>query len=365
MAWQGWSSEHSDVHNDWSAVSSVIPSICNTGDTAGDLTNFLDLLDLENPNVTRLESDEIDAEFHPHFIGQGASYRVYAGKCKRWSSIVAIKYARSAVQNVDASQRGGQLFPQDERKFVTILRELYIFCCLPKHPNVLSLLAWGHFLSEGGLTACLVTEYANEGSLKDYLQNHPASDFGLLQKICCDVVSGLSSLHQVGIVQGDIKIENVLIFGSETDGCVAKIGDFGSAIFLDQTESAPHYQGTSFCNAPEVASQHVQPIPRLSLAACDIYSLGLLVWDVFNYGDRSNRLYLFDSIKASTKEGTAQRAMGIEVLRATIIFADSNPIELHGGFLKAILEAALDPEPTSRATARKLCLMMCPDASKM
>ena len=154
-------------------------------------------------------------------------------------------------------------------------------------------------------------------------------------------------------------------FSDPSDACLGNKMIFSFEDFCEPSRQGAVGTLRLFCNAPEVAFQHVQPVPQSRLAACDVYALGLLVWDVFEYGDRSNRRYLFDSTKASTKERTAQRLMCIEILHAAIDFSNSEPVKLHSDFLKAISEASLDPEPLSRATSQKLYLMMCPDASKM
>ena len=360
-----WNSTSTQSSRTWSVISSIIPSAFEEGDIAGTLIDFQDLLALEFPGIPMFESGEIDIDFHPHFIGQGASYRVYAAKCKRWTSVVAVKYARIIVQNAPANGSQGCGGPNDKEKFAAILQEVYTFCSFSSHPNVLSMLGWSSFLSEGGLTACLVTEYASHGSLDDFLPQQPTSDLDFLQGVCYDVASGLSALHQAGVVQGDIKIENILMCCCENGKVVAKIGDFGSAIFLDQTDQVHHYRGTVLCNAPEVAAQHVRPIPQSNLTACDVYSFGLLVWDVFNYGDRSYRQRLLDDQNFCITEATKEKLEGYRILDGAEAFSDGIAVKPLASLLKGIFNKTLTPDPKQRASAQDVCSILCPNSKQL
>lgn len=112
-----------------------------------------------------------------------------------------------------------------------------------KHPNMIKFLgmAWGSnpFSSSHRLPALMV-EYAEHGTLSRLLQKEPALDFKLKHLLSLDVVRGLSALHQVGLVHGDVKLENILVCSSPDRKFVAKLSDFGfsfvvcvSACFID------------------------------------------------------------------------------------------------------------------------------------
>jgi len=115
----------------------------------------------------------------------------------------------------------------------------------------------------------LVAELAVHGTLREYLARplhqdespHPLmSKLGLLH----DVASGLEALHACGIVQGNVKTENVLVFaakgveGGEGSEVVAKLSDFGHAIFLEKgLRGEPrHYLVTAVLNGPETRRQN-------------------------------------------------------------------------------------------------------------
>ncbi|KAF3941712.1 hypothetical protein ABW19_dt0205259 [Dactylella cylindrospora] len=127
----------------------------------------------------------------------------------------------------------------------------------------------------------LIMEYADRGSLKDFLQGErhlsPQKKF----KICLDVSKGLEALHRCGIIHGDLKTDNVLVFtnpSSESglaDQFIAKLGDFGASIADNGELSRLAYTSRPW-NAPE----YLEVLDGEGLKRTDVYSLGLLIWAV-------------------------------------------------------------------------------------
>jgi serine/threonine protein kinase len=114
--------------------------------------------------------------------------------------------------------------------------------------------------------------------------------------LCADVGQGLYALHQAGIVHGDVKIENALVFRCNlaSRGVVAKLSDFGASVFaLPDIPDFP-YSGTPLLNAPEIrqntsstsAGDQSEEDLKAGYKRCDIFSLGLLVWEVLLDGRR-------------------------------------------------------------------------------
>ncbi|CAI4213882.1 unnamed protein product [Parascedosporium putredinis] len=72
------------------------------------------------------------------------------------------------------------------------------------------------------------------------------------RRLGLDITSGLGALHAHGVVHGDLKPNNILVFNEWGRGYTAKLADFGSAILLSETEfpcRAP--PGTRVYRAPE------------------------------------------------------------------------------------------------------------------
>lgn len=119
-------------------------------------------------------------------------------------------------------------------------------------------------------------------------------------RIFFDVVSGIAELHKRGIVHGDVKARNILIFQTPGPRAItAKIADFTHSIFLADIPSdeygiesdPPMYTGTRPYCIPEVRKQHrsmvegqatAYRIPASQLKACDMYGLGLLLLSILD-----------------------------------------------------------------------------------
>jgi len=111
------------------------------------------------------------------------------------------------------------------------------------------------------------------------------------QRLCLDICRGIEALHKYGIVHGDIKAQNVLIFGDAENGFVAKLSDFGCSIILDtysKSDENDKVRMPGFSppwNAPEALDSG---LPISQLPQTDLYSLGLLIWRILVFHDPFN-----------------------------------------------------------------------------
>lgn len=163
-------------------------------------------------------------------IARGFSYRICKGKLNTASQpVVAIKHIilQSSTSSADTGESR-----QDTLE--TVLRELRILTHKPVQENVgvAQLVGYGAEEIEDHLTVYLVAQFASGGNLKEYLIEQPDGQVSMLDraKFCYDIASGLAGLHASEIVQGDLKLANVLVFANK-HGFVAKLSDFGSSIF--------------------------------------------------------------------------------------------------------------------------------------
>lgn len=131
----------------------------------------------------------------------------------------------------------------------TVLHELKLLVQKPvtDNVNIAQLLSYGVEEIVPNFTIYLVVDFATGGTLKQYLTNQSDEQSSFLERahFCYDVASGLTGLHTCGTVEGDLKLDKVLVF-EDGDGFVVRLSDFGCAIYDE--ESA--YTGTPIYNAP-------------------------------------------------------------------------------------------------------------------
>ncbi|KAL9127632.1 MAG: hypothetical protein Q9217_003523 [Psora testacea] len=179
-----------------------------------------------------------------------------------------------------AFDKNGQPLLQYRRVMQSVLTELHalIYPPLFQHANIIDLLgfAWGSnpFSTIHRLPAIIV-EYAEHGTLADLLSRDSKLAFSTKHMLCLDVARGLAALHQAGLVHGDVKAENVLIFAGSSRKYLAKIADFGFSV-VQATESGEIWMGgTRPWMAPEILQG---PIQIEFLRNTDTFSFGLLSW---------------------------------------------------------------------------------------
>ena len=130
------------------------------------------------------------------------------------------------------------------------------------------------FLDEKDCTLCLVMEYADRGDLANRIkqQKEKGKYFNEkdIWKVFIQLVKGLKSLHDMGILHRDIKCSNIFLFSNG----IAKIGDLNVCKILSN-ESLGHTQaGTPAYAAPEVWME--KPYGLKS----DIWSLGCVLYEM-------------------------------------------------------------------------------------
>eukprot|EP00475_Leptophrys_vorax_P018339 TRINITY_DN2501_c0_g1_i5.p1 TRINITY_DN2501_c0_g1~~TRINITY_DN2501_c0_g1_i5.p1 ORF type:complete len:545 (-),score=162.34 TRINITY_DN2501_c0_g1_i5:220-1854(-) len=140
------------------------------------------------------------------------------------------------------------------------IRELKAFAVSTGHPNVVQLEGW---TKEGWI----VMEYCPH-TLRNV---QPTLTFEKKMSVALEISRGLTFLHRLGLVHGDLKPDNILISAND----VAKLSDFGFSYNVNSASVSTGTQtgGTVRYQAPELAlsQKDLSSIdPRLK----DIYALG-------------------------------------------------------------------------------------------
>ncbi|KAM0489969.1 hypothetical protein ACHAP8_012032 [Fusarium lateritium] len=175
-----------------------------------------------------------------------------------------------------------------ERSYKALANELRVLSHPPlmEHDNIVNIktIGWTR------LDACsaawmpmIVLELADLGTLTEYLSTEKLGIDSKLQ-IARDVGTGLQALHACGIMHGDLKLDNILMFKGRDGKIHAKVCDFGCSYIITGTENEEDKveisAGTKPWNSPELYKQ----VPVSHLRHVDTYSLGLLVWRVLLNG---------------------------------------------------------------------------------
>ena len=121
-----------------------------------------------------------------------------------------------------------------------------------------------------GDKAFLVLEYCSGGTLDQLLLEKGRLTVERAASLILDVARGLWHTHQRQVLHRDVKPANVFLTG---DGR-AKLGDFGTGIFMTDAKRLDERVGTAFYMAPELFEG------RPADFQSDIYSLGVLAYEV-------------------------------------------------------------------------------------
>lgn len=251
-----------------------------------DLSSALQGFEVDTQKAKPINSYSLGSFREVSRIGDGSSY-VVEKALSVGKNVVAVKRTQFAVNGVrEPPSDAGQFSFEDQIDILYTEVRCLTHPPLRKHPNIVDFMGYGWHTSYGISLPFIVLEYAQYGTLDSFLQSDPMKPWSLKLKLVRDVASGLSTLHSCKLIHGDMKMQNVLVFGEDQrDGFIAKLSDFGHTIFWDSTRAfEPLYGGTPLFNAPEVHDQDFELIPIESMPACDTYSFGLLVWGVVKDG---------------------------------------------------------------------------------
>lgn len=127
----------------------------------------------------------------------------------------------------------------------------------------------------------LLEELAPQGALDNFWDkwNFVRLNFKPKLDMCQDVAEGLLALHQCGIVHGDVKPENILVFPrpSSRDEFMVKLTDFGHSVFEHNRLNALPAFTPQWC-APEATT--AVNMTFKDMAATDCYSYGLVILSI-------------------------------------------------------------------------------------
>ncbi|KAI1804419.1 kinase-like protein [Daldinia bambusicola] len=183
-------------------------------------------------SLRRIPYEEIERQ---DVVGEGETFIVE--RCVVWNQTLAIKHLKTNMSPDDRAFRG---------RIQSTILELRIMRHAPlrSHPNIITVLGYGWSTGISKIAPYLLVQYAPYGTFRQYLQHtKPGTSITQKEILIGDVAAAASALHLCGIIHGDIKLDNVLIFHSwdRPAKSIAKISDFGHSLVVTGKEDSERY----------------------------------------------------------------------------------------------------------------------------
>ena len=226
----------------------------------------MDVLDTLSGDGQTTDSDDTSVIPHPAtrqfgnyeivgVLGEGGNGIVYHARQPDVERDVAIKSLSRTVFSA----------PTTRERFEAELRILGKL----RHNNIVQI----HDADVHGEVPYLVMEYVSGGTLSRLIHEQGVP-FRRAAELMIEVAGAVHQAHQQGVLHRDLKPGNILL----TANGQPKVADFGIALDLDQPDRLTQTgarMGTAVYMAPERLSDS-----KHSTAACDIYSLGVVLHEL-------------------------------------------------------------------------------------
>ena len=337
-----------------STISRLFPSM----HTLSKLSGVKDLERYCGKTTTYFDEDVGIISKNSVYIGHGSQFEVRRViQCCNKGSYVQKSVFSAAYRRRSSCMRRNK--GEEKRLIRAVFLEYRALSHSPirQHPNIVDILDLGwetdpeHWEVKWPV---LILEYADQGTMTAFLARSKLSP-ETRTKLCLDIARGLTVLHESGIIHGDLKMDNILIFtNAGMSACsinmyTAKLADFGTSLVELDGKKSPSF--TKPWNAPECFEE----LEYVGLQKFDIYSFGLLCWAVMLGG--KNPFKVVESVAAHLspndqdsslerlkRADKGSRLLGLARESLAHAFGHLNPP-------LAAIEATLQLEPSKRDLA--------------
>ncbi len=192
-------------------------------------------------------------------LGRGAMGIVYRARDKELEEIVALKILPDNMSNNPEAVRRFKVEARNARKL--------------SHPNIVRI----HDIGEEMGRKYISMEYVDGTDLKRKIKSNPEVRLphDQIVRYAMETADALGYAHRLQIVHRDIKPANIMLNSNDE----VKVTDFGIAKMMDSTGEGTMIGaviGTPLYMSPEQVQGH--PVDNRA----DIYSLGILLYELFN-----------------------------------------------------------------------------------
>lgn len=260
--------------------------------TMSEFTSILSQTGIDGPRHLRM----FNLTSHGVRIGRGAQFTVY-----RYMDHVPNANEHLVIKRVNVplsrdKNASSYASSSDYRLQLRTLELEVLSLCNPllrNNRNIVHLSAWGYDYPLPDTPVPVLFVETALTTLTDILKPENEELLGnraddIRYQLALDSTAGIEALHQLRIIHGDVKPDNVLVFKGSNDKVpfIAKISDFGVCVDLESARNGltiEDYRGTPDWLAPEIRdtrkwSGAFKPEVMFRF---DAYSLGLTILSVF------------------------------------------------------------------------------------
>ena len=181
-------------------------------------------------------------------------------------------FATTSLAVLYRVRKAGKYFiiktPKDtSARSLAMLKREYELSIGRQHPNVVNVFTFEESTVVG---PGIVMEYVDGRTLTAFLAENPTP--AMRRRVFEQLLQAVAYIHRSGIVHNDIKPENILVTRADND---VRLIDFGLA------DDDAHYLARTLGCTPTYASPELLMQEKDIDACSDIYSLGMIMHDIF------------------------------------------------------------------------------------